>query len=432
MNKHNATYLGREKGFSLLVALIFVAFFGAVLTTFVYSMGGKTLKDEAEITGWQVTKIARAARIYVRDEMVSNPNLKFNLDIDAAGPQIVPLATLADNALIPNDIARVEAGQAVSALNQDIVVIMANYPVDGNPNDDTTVPTAYVYLRASDRSDPSLIQHIVEEARRHDVSLSAPIYNAGVNISGQCNGMGDAVAMWDTGCLGEVEFTALTGEAAFTPGSLLVPAWRAKNFDARVLMRFPQPEAVGMTTMLTELEMGDPLTDCDTNPASRIAMPSDDGAVSDLCGAMNDNVGAVVNANADHRRDIIGANNISGGSYITDRQSGNDVTIDVNGVRTNGTVDETYALNVSGNTIATGDMKIFNGDVNISGNTNVDRNAIVSTQTAGKIMSANIGNRLTAEGLSTKTLEVSNTVVTASNISSDSVSATLKVILMVV
>jgi hypothetical protein len=424
MNKRILTKKRSESGFSLLVALIFVAFFGSVLTTFVYNISGDTLESEADITGWQAAKIAKAARIYVRDQIVANPNLKFNLDIDAGGPQVVSLNTLSANALMPSDIARQAGGQFFTALDQEIIVIMANFPIDGDPNEDSTVPTAYIYLKDSPRADASLIQDVVETARRQDVALSAPIFNAGANISGTCNGLGDAVAIWDTGCLGEVEFTALTGEADFVPGSLLIPAWRAVNFDTRVLMRFPQPETTGMTTMMTELEMGDPLTDCDTNTASRIAMPSDSGAVSDLCGAMSDNSAATNNADADRRRDIIGTNAIQGGSYVAYRQAGNDVVVDNAGVRTNAPADENYAFNVNQDLTATGDMKIFDGNITISDNTQIDRNAIVSTQTTGRLVSANIGNRLSGDGLSTKTLEVINTVNTGSNISATGITAT--------
>jgi hypothetical protein len=424
MNKRILTKKRSESGFSLLVALIFVAFFGSVLTTFVYNISGDTLESEADITGWQAAKIAKAARIYVRDQIVANPNLKFNLDIDAGGPQVVSLNTLSANALMPSDIARQAGGQFFTALDQEIIVIMANFPIDGDPNEDSTVPTAYIYLKDSPRADASLIQDVVDTARRQDVALSAPIFNAGANISGTCNGLGDAVAIWDTGCLGEVEFTALTGEADFVPGSLLIPAWRAVNFDTRVLMRFPQPETTGMTTMMTELEMGDPLTDCDTNTASRIAMPSDSGAVSDLCGAMSDNSAATNNADADRRRDIIGTNAIQGGSYVAYRQAGNDVVVDNAGVRTNAPADENYAFNVNQDLTATGDMKIFDGNITISDNTQIDRNAIVSTQTTGRLVSANIGNRLSGDGLSTKTLEVINTVNTGSNISATGITAT--------
>lgn len=423
MGQSKNIYAGRQQGFSLLVALIFVTFFGAVLATFVYDRSDVVLRDEAGVTGWQAAKIARASRIYVRNQLSANPNLKYVLDIAGSGPQVIPLGELMAASLLPSDFAVQGNGAFLTALGQEITVIMANYPVDGDPNLDSTVPTAYVYLRDSDRSNASLVQQVVQAIRREDVAIAAPVFNGTTNISGDCNGMGDAVVIWDSGCMGTIEFAALTGDATFEPGSLVVPSWRAVNFDTRVLMRYPQPEVSGMNTMLTELEMGDPLADCETNAASRISVPSDAAGITDLCGSMNDDVTAVNDADADRRRDIINTRNLSGNSYIAYQQTGNDVVLDnETGTRTNAATDESHSFDVTGNLTATGDAKAFDGDITVTGTTTLDRNIIVPTR-IGQDVTANIGGVLTANGMTSDNLEVFNTVITPAAISANTVNA---------
>lgn len=423
--KHSIkTGLAPQKGFSLLIALIFVSFFGAILTGFVYDRTGESMRDEAEITGWQAAKIARAARVYVRDQFVANPNLKATLDIDAGGPQTVQLSTLISESLLPSDFARSTGGRFFTALDQEISVIMANYPIDGEATDENTVPTAYIYFRDSDRSNASLVQDIVQAARRENVSVSAPVFDGSANISGNCNGMGDSVVIWDSGCMGTVEFAALTGET-FEPGSLVIPAWRSVNYDSRVLTRYPQPEMDGMATMLTELEMGDPLADCATNPANRVKMPSDSGleTVTELCGAHSDNPGAVTAAAADRRRDILNTRNLVGNSYIDYHQAANDVTIAADGTRVNAATDEAHGLNIGGNLVATGDMKVFGSDMTIGQKATIDRNVMVPTR-MGQTVTANIGGVLSGNSMSSETLEVFNNVNTGATISSQTANVT--------
>lgn len=425
MGRHKNTFnFASQRGFSLLVALIFVSFFGAVLTNFVYNRSGESLREEAKITGWQAAKIARAARIHVRNELMLNPNLKFTLDINSAGPQIIDLNTLTGSGLLPADFGNIVGGVDVTALSQEIQIIMANYPVDGDPALDSTVPTAYVYLIDSNRSDAGIVQEIVQAIRREEVAIAAPVFDeAGNNLSGACNGLGDSVVIWDSGCMGEIEFTALTGDANFIPGSLVIPAWRSVNFDTRVLMRTPQPEVTGMNTMLTELEMGDPLADCATNAASRIQVPNDGAGETDLCGAISDDIAAVTTAEADRRRDIIGTRHLTGNSYIAYQQGGNDVTIDSAGLRTNAASDEVYSMDVAGSLTATGDMKAFDGDINVTGATTVDRNVIVPTR-VGQTITANISGTLTSNSMTSTDLEVFNTITTAAPISANTTNAT--------
>lgn len=417
--KHNA--LTAKKGFSLLIALVFVAFFGSVLTSFVYSRSGESLRNEAEITGWQVAKIARAARVFVRDQLSANPNLKF--DLAASGPQLIDVDDLTNASLLPHDFAREDGGSFFTALDQEIRVIMANYPVGADPAALSTVPTAYVYLVASDRAGQSLIQDIVQAARRQDVAIAAPLFDEfNNNLSGTCDGLGDSVVIWDTGCLADVEFATLTGED-FVPGSLMVPAWRSVNFDSRILMRFPQPEGTGASTMLTELEMGDPLADCETNEDSRITVPSDDAGETELCGAISDNIAEADGQLADRRRDMLNIGNLEGGTYVAYRQSGNDVTHDsITGFRTNAAADEVNALDLDGDLTATGDMKVFEGNTDVAGTVTVDRNVLVPTN-AGNTVTASVG-RLSGNAMTASTLDVTALVTTGAPISANEIIAT--------
>lgn len=405
MKFRNAHNLASNKGFSLLITLIFVAFFGSVATTFIYNQTGVTLKREAEIAGWQAVKIARAARVFVRDKFAANPALPQTLDIAATGPQVLSIDIIKNAALLPDNFLREEGGEYFNALDQRIVVFMANYPIDGNPSLETTVPTDYIYFEDNEVTNGSLIQDIVQSARKQDLALAAPIFDAnGINLSGQCNGLGNAIAIWDSGCMGEVEFTALTGET-FREGSLLVPAWRAVNFDSRILMRYPQPELVGMNTMLTELEMGDPIADCETNPNSRISIPSDTGGVTDICGSLSDNQAASDISEADRRRDILNTNNLQGSSYIAYQQGGSDVRVDSAGIQSNSGADETYSFDVANGLVANGDMKAFEGNISVSGTSTLGRNVNVPTRT-GQTVTANIGRTLSANGLNSTNLEV--------------------------
>lgn len=422
MTQFKKHHIGNQKGFSLFIALIFVAFFGSVLTGFVYSRSGESLRDEAEITGWQIGKLARAARVFVRDEYVANPNLRAELAL--SGPRDIPVEDLIEASLLPTNFARTSGSEAFTALGQEIRVIMANYPLDGDPSDLRTIPTAYIFLANNHRTSGSLVQDIVQAARRQNVAISAPLFDPdGNNMSGTCNG-GPSVVIWDTGCMSEEEFTRLTGEPEFAVGSLVVPAWRSVNFDTRILMRFPQPEGTGASTMLTELEMGDPLADCDTNPNSRIKIPSDTDGTTELCGAMSDDVAQADNALADRRRDMLNTRNLEAQTYVAYGQTGMGVVIEPGtNARINKTQNE-VSLNVDGGVVATGDMKTFGGNMTLSGNIGVDRNIAVPTNDDGVVkVTARIGGTLTANTLTSTELEVMNPVSTDARVRAQDVFA---------
>ena len=63
------------------------------------------------------------------------------------------------------------------------VLFLANFPIDGDPLDPQTVPTAYVYVEATDKVNSTIIQDVVQAVRGEGVSVSAPIFNAGTNVT---------------------------------------------------------------------------------------------------------------------------------------------------------------------------------------------------------------------------------------------------------
>lgn len=389
-------FYNKNNGFSLAIVLLLITVLGGFLGGIVINSGGQSTRLEAEIAGWEGAKIARAARIFVRDELANNANLANELNATlGTGPRDIPVSTLIGEAMLPNGFAREQGGEFFNALGQRIRIIMANFPVDGDPALDTTVPTAYVYYENSNKSNGSLIQDIVQEARREGVAVSAPLFNGGANISGDCNGEGDSAVVWDTGCMSDLEFTALTGDN-FVEGSLIIPAWRSVNFDARALLRFPQPESTGFPTMLTELEMGEP-NDCDTNPNLFITIPADDGTpdASEICSSVSDS-GATI----DNRRDIIGVRNIEAESIIANPQVGDDVFIDTTTGIATVRANETHALDIAGSLNATGDAKVYDGDVTVTGDLIADKNIFVTRTDAGTPLSASIGSVRTGNSTS--------------------------------
>jgi len=374
MQKHYKS--AKNGGFSLLIALLFVLAFASALASFTFGRQGENLRVAAEISGWQAAQLARAARIHVRNQMMIDSNLDTTLDLAGGGPQEIRVHDLIDLALLPQGFGhRINDNRYNNNLGQHMRVIMANHPVDGDPNDPRTVPTAYIYFENSEKSSPALIQDMVTAARLENVAVSAPLYNGNVNVTGDCNGLGDTVIAWDTGCLSNTEFNAITGDN-FEIGSLMIPAWRSVRFDNRALMRFPQPEIAGALTMTTPLEMAI-ITACDT-----IQIPEDNGTGftmedSGICEASDDD--AVANINVRH--DLLNVNTLEMDSFLIDPQTTDDVRFNST-TGTSSIVTETNPAFITGNNATiTGDAKVFQGDVTISRRLTVDDSIIVSNAT---------------------------------------------------
>ncbi|NBX66756.1 MAG: hypothetical protein EBQ96_07160 [Proteobacteria bacterium] len=256
-----------QRGVSLLLALIFVAFFGGILVAIAAFNNSRVRVAEAEVSGWELVEIAKAARIYVRDQLVANPALR----TVAATPTRIPLTTLKAGGYLPTTFGRSVGALDYNALNQEIYVIMANWSatgLGGVVTDPATVPSAFVFFRPGGKSTFNLVVNVVESARRNGAVLTAPLFDTtGTNRSAICRSSGAAAGLWDTGCLTQAEFSALMTPlglpAAFTAGGLIMPAWKAIQPDLRAVMRFPQPENAGYATMLTDIEMGIPVVqDC--------------------------------------------------------------------------------------------------------------------------------------------------------------------------
>ena len=390
-----------QNGFSLAVVLMLVTVMGGFLVGITGNNRG-SIRQEAEVAGWELAEISRAARIYARNQISLNPNLVNDLSLSGTGPQDIFVTDLITDAMLPSDFLRQIDGSTSNALGQPIRIILANFPIDGDPLDPQTVPTAYVYVESTDKVNGTIIQDVVQAVRGEGVGVSAPIFSGGNNVTGECDGSGeDTAILWDTGCLNYTDFTTLTGGDVFEEGDFVIPTWRSVNFDTRAIMRFAHPESTGLPTMLTALEMGVP-HDCTANPTQFIDVLSDSGTTaSDICGALDDSVGV------DNRRDIINTSNIETSSVIVDPQAIGDTTTDVNGLIGSRT-EEAYAMSITGTLNATGDAKVYDGDVTVGQNLTADKNIFATNNGAGTAVSASIGLLDTGNATATN-LTVTNT-----------------------
>lgn len=428
----------------MAVALLIVGTMAGVLTAIIASQGGETRNAEARIAGWQAVQIARAARLHVRDA-IENPDSAFpslasNRETVANAIQTgvfpdITVQDLIDDRLLPPNFARGIDTNAdtindvfFNALGQEIEIIIANYPIGGDPALDTTVPTAFVYFKspsgagiATKRRQAKLTQDIVQGVRAENAPVAAPLFEItptlDLNLSGACNtpnpsnSGGDAVVIWDSGCLDTGEFTALTGET-FEPGSFVLPVWRTVNFDTRALMRFPQPEQTDLHTMQTDLEMAQ-LEDCDADDdgvldQNLISIRTDSGTNNtNLCSAIDDDRTAATDQ--DRRLAILDVNNLQSANLIIDPQTNPGLEM----FNTTPVVDTGDDLIIGGNLTAMGDAKIFDGNSTVRGQLNVDRNIIVSGTGSA---SARAGS-LTASGLNSDNATVNNAVSITGNIS---------------
>jgi len=364
-----------QNGFSLALALVFAGVLASVLASLSFVQRSENIRREAEIAGIEGAKVASAARVYARNQFVTRPNLVNDL---ATATEEVTVADLINAALLPPNFMRQNAsGDYLNALGQPVRIFMANYPVDGNPADNSTVPTAYVIFEDTGKTNPNIMQNIVQSIRAYDVAVSAPVYSGSVNVTGSCDGGADTIALWDTGCLDTNDYVTLTGGESFAPGSFVIPVWRTVNFDTRAIVRFPQPEQTGLQTMFIDLEMAN-MRDCDANDdgvldQNLVTVPSDSGSVTtELCDAISDDVAALV----DNRRDIVNINNMSSVSAILiDPQTGADMR---QGVATP-IADNTEDFALLGDMIVDrGDGTVFSGDTLVGNALSVDKNLIVS------------------------------------------------------
>lgn len=356
----------REGGFSLAVIMLFTIVFAVVIAVIAEAQNNASEKRKIDSIAFQAKEIAKAARLYVRnnslsqymedtnadgipdtlrnaaymdanaidrngDGVIDSLYRKTNLDIGGTGPVQITVANLIAAGYLPATFNRIDAAgndlTEFTFLQQPIEIYAANSPVDGLPTSDTTVATAYVVLGDSARVDGTSAILLAQALQNEKVQIVAPLYSGGANISDTCGG-GSAIAIWDTGCMDDDTYDLLTGNAAgsgtFVEGTLVVPSWKAAQLDSRAVMRFPQPESTTYATMLTDLKLASNLdADGDGNlclAADGSLNDNDDGIMltqddefgalttiwSGLCKSSSDDS----TANLDVRKDIYNVTNL--------------------------------------------------------------------------------------------------------------------------
>lgn len=313
----------KERGVALLLALIFVTFFGGIIVVVVSSMSLRSHTAEADVAAWEMIQLSKAARLVVRDRMIADPNLR---NAALAHP-LLSIQDLKDSGYLQPNFGRPQVGGVdVNTLDQEIKIIVASWSPDGlgTTADDKNVPTAFVYFRPGGKSSGGLASVMAESARKYGVSLGAPLFDGGGNIiSPDCRGGGPAVVIWDTGCMTSAEFTDLTGDA-FAAGALVMPVWKSSRQDTRTVMRFPQPDNPGYSTMLTDLEMGTPtVADC-PDTADQVSITAADGTVTStgLCKVVDDNPADLIDG--DKRFNVENVSSMSANRIIAEPQPGGD------------------------------------------------------------------------------------------------------------
>lgn len=326
---HKAVYNSAQAGFSLAITLFFAGAVAGILTAIVYSTSQKATIGKSDATGWQVAEIARAARVFVRDQNANDTAGYTTSDLapSGAGPREVTMADIKAAGLLPDSYAE------QTALGQTIRIIAANFPVRGNPLDNATLPAAYIYITDNGRTSAITANIVAEGARRHGLSISSPRFDgAGNNVSADCGAAGDpSFSIWDTGCLNEDDFNVLVSilpgaEQTFVAGSLLIPSWRSIQHDSRAVMRYPQQENTGFNQMQVDLAMGTVDRNIDGSCASFQQINTGDAALSDtpVCAVFDDNTAG----QTDRRFNIIGMGGLEVDQLIAANQSAGDAGSD--------------------------------------------------------------------------------------------------------
>lgn len=407
-----------QRGVSLLLALLFVAFFGAVLVTIARFNSDTIRVSEARVAGWEAIEIAKAARLYMRDQLIANPTTLRNT---YATPQSISIATLSNGGYLSRGFGRTGS---TSALNQPIYVVGANWPLNGDPNDNATVPTAFVILGTSAKSQPEFMVQAVDNARKLGATINAPLFDSsGANISADCRGGGNSVGLWDTGCLTPAEYATLAAAVGaptvFQAGGLVIPVWKAVQPDMRAVMRVPQPENGGYATMLTDLQMGSPNGDCSlaTNQVSIKTVDNSD-PLNPVIKDVSTGVCKVVDDDAatNNRFSINEVGNMTAERLVAEGQFA-DYGAEASDIGTS----RDDVMRISGNVTLGADMRVFNtmpmpvaqgGQQAVNarfdipqGTLAVERNAYVYSQDTSHHATATIGSIQEARALISDSLE---------------------------
>ncbi|MBU6235121.1 MAG: hypothetical protein KGQ41_04695 [Alphaproteobacteria bacterium] len=434
-----------------MLALIFVAFFGGVLAGIAIFNRNAVRVAEAEVAGWELVQIGKAARLYMRDQLVANPALRNT----SQTPTRITMAALKNGGYLPQTFGRSVGALDYNALNQEVYVIMANWLPTGLTltNDASSVPSAFVLFRAGGKSDPNRVLEVVESARKNGATITAPLFDFNNNNrSADCKGTGAAAGLWDTGCLSQAEYNSLATSiglpAGFRAGALIVPAWKMSQHDLRAVMRYPQPENPGFATMLTDLGMAkqtrdnDGTDDNNCNPTAGDPGDTDEVTIrtvdasgnptttsTGLCDVVDDTAAATGN----NRFNITNVANLTAERMVAEPQAADTRLVAQPAAAENGGVDTAQigtgndeAFNVTGTLTLGNDLRVFNNrSLNgiatrfaVPASIAVERNAYLYSQSTTDAGIATIGtitssNSLITDSLTTGTLTSTSSGVTA-------------------
>lgn len=364
-----------QHGFSLLSVLLLSA---VVATVFMAVANYEKEADEinrARTSGWHLLQIAKAARLYVRNNSVADPSgaavavgdlngdgiddatyaypITFGDGVSTILPQEISVATLVNAGLLPQGF------KSTNALKQTVKIVVANYPLLGDPLDPGTVTSAYVFLLDNDQSNPRLMQYVADVAKENGFPVSAPTFNASGTPIDDCEGDGQTdVILWDSGCISLAQMNSLAAAAGGilpspfpAAGSLGVPAWRSMPHDTRAVMRYRQAENPEAASMATNINFGHEMTDATGNCVRQVdsLLPNGTGGYTSsgtgLCDTEPDNAAAVTQREQDRRVDIDGLS-----SFEVSRLVLSDQTMD-----NPGTIEVSYMTDASGTHVRNAD-----------------------------------------------------------------------------
>ncbi len=355
-----------QGGFSLVFALIGISIIGTVMAVNIQLNGEQVAHERAVQTAWLVDQISQAARLYVRDQSVTNAPL-WGRDALCPAPREILVADLVPNYLSANIGMRRDATNTrfMTPLDQTVRVMAANSVIDSTNCTAAALngvaPTAYVLLEPGPRANQGAILSLAEALSEKDLPVIAPQFSAaGVNTSPAC-GAGPGTVQWDTGCLTVAQYNFLHPSGAFAQGHFGLPVWLTFRGDNRAIFRYPQPENPLAQTMTTDLRMAAALhadTTCTT--AEQIQIRTSDSALaatdptatavvpSGVCGVQNDFAGN------NKRNDIVGLGDIIMERAIITPQS---TDVDVTGAML---AENTPVVSITGDVTVNGNVRSFN------------------------------------------------------------------------